>query len=169
MGGYAEQGWAEAGWSDEGWADQPGDPVGDSGGAIIVDETDTTSGPRYRRNGTDVVKHTFEWVSDADGNGTLVSGTAVSGQIERVVFIPSDVTAPTASYDVTLTDEDGIDVLSGQGVNLSETVASSVRPGTPLRDGTTVSVISTVVDGLLTLNVSNAGDSKAGRVVVYVR
>lgn len=123
----------------------------------------------YRQNGTDLVEHTFEWLSDASGNATLPSGLAVSGQIERVVFIPSSSAAPTALYDVTLTDEHGIDVLAGQGANLSATVKSSVKPGIPLKDGTTTSTVPTVVDGILTLNVSNAGDSKGGTVLVYVR
>lgn len=123
----------------------------------------------HRQNGSDVVKHTFDWVSAADGTATLPSGLAVSGKIERVVIVPSASAAPTTLYDATLTDANGIDVLAGQGANLSATVASSVCPGTPLKDGTTTSVTPTTVDGVLTLNISNAGDTKAGSVIVYVR
>lgn len=123
----------------------------------------------YRENGSDIVKHTFDWVSDASGDAEVVSGVAVSGAIARVVFIPSATAAPTANYDVTLTDSDGIDVLAGQGANLSDTVSSSVCPGIPLKDGTTTSVILTIVDSILTLTVANAGDTKAGKVIVYVR
>lgn len=123
----------------------------------------------YRQNGTDIVKHTFDWVSDGSGNATLASSVVVSGQMVRVVFVPSASAAPTANYDVTLTDADGIDVLAGQGANLSATLSANVCPGTPLKDGTTTSVLPLVVDSVLTLNVSNAGDSKAGRVAVYVR
>lgn len=111
----------------------------------------------YRVNGTDVVKHTFDWVSNVSGAATLPSTLAVSGQIQRVVIVPS------------ATDEDGLDVLAGQGANLSATVASSVCPGVPLKDGTTVGVVPVVVDSVLTLNITNAGDTKAGKVVVYVR
>jgi hypothetical protein len=123
----------------------------------------------YRQNGSDVVKHTFSWVSDASGNATVPSTVAVSGAIARVVFIPSAVVAPTDNYDVTLTDADGIDVLAGQGTDLDTAVASSVCPGIPLKDGTTTAVVVTIVDSILTLNVSGAGDAKAGKVVVYVR
>lgn len=123
----------------------------------------------YRRNGSDVVKHTFEWESDALGAAAVPSGLPVSGRIERVVFVPSAVTAPTAAYDVTLTDSDGIDVLAGEGANLSETTASHICPGLSITDGTTLGVTPIVVDGILTLNVTNAGNSKAGRVDVYVR
>lgn len=123
----------------------------------------------YRKNGADIVTHTFDWVSDASGDATLPSQVPVSGAIARVVFVPSASDAPSANYDVTLTDADGIDVLAGQGADLSETDASHVCPGVPLTDGTTTSVLLTVVDSILTLNVSNAGDTKAGKVVVYVR
>jgi hypothetical protein len=123
----------------------------------------------YRENGTDVVKHTFDWVSAADGSATLPSGLAVSGQIQRIVIDPSGSAAPSTLYDLTLTDEDGVDVLAGQGANLSETTTTSFCPGTPLKDGTTTSTYPTVVDGILTLNITNAGDTKAGKVVVYVR
>jgi len=123
----------------------------------------------YRANGSDIVKHTFDWVSAADGTATLASGQAVSGKIERVVIIPSGSAAPTTLYDLTLTDVESVDTLAGQGANLSATVTLNICPGTPLKDGTTTSVIPMVVDGVLTLNVTNAGNAKAGSVVVYVR
>lgn len=123
----------------------------------------------YRLHGSDVVKHTFEWTSNASGNATIPSMLPVSGAIARVAFVPDSVAAPTASYDVTLTDSDGIDVLAGQGANLSDTLASHVCPGVPLKDGTTIGALVVVVDSVLTLNVSNAGNTKSGKVVVYVR
>lgn len=123
----------------------------------------------YRQNGSDIVKHTFTWVSAADGSDTVPSGLPVSGKIERVVVVPSASAAPSNLYDLTLTDEDGIDVLAGQGANLSDTVANNFCPAIPLKDGTSTADYATTVDGILTLNVTNAGDAKAGKVVVYVR
>jgi hypothetical protein len=123
----------------------------------------------FKENGSDIVKHTFDWLSDGAGIATVLSGLPVTGKIQRVVFVPSASAVPTTLYDVTMTDENGIDVLAGHGANLSETTASSVCPGTALKDGTTVGVVQTVVDGILTLNVTNAGASKAGQVILYVR
>ena len=123
----------------------------------------------HRKFGADIVKHVFEWTSDGSGNATVVSEFAVSGAISRVVFIPSASAAPTLNYDVTLTDSDSIDVLSGQGANLSDTASYSVCPGIPLKDGTTTSTLLVIVNGILTLNVSNAGASKSGKVILYVR
>lgn len=123
----------------------------------------------YKKNGSDVVKQTFEWVSDGSGNASVVGGLLASGEIQRVVFVPSTTVAPTANYDITLTDAHGVDVLAGQGANLAASGNTHVCPGLPLKDGTTTSVVPIVVDSILTLNVSNAGASKAGSVIVYLR
>ena len=123
----------------------------------------------YRANDTDVVKHTFDWVSDGSGAASVASSVPVSGTILRVSFIPSATAVPTTLYDVVLNDADGFDVLAGQGANLSETTKTNVCPGVPLKDGATTSVTPMVVDSILTLVVSNAGASKAGKVIVYVR
>lgn len=123
----------------------------------------------YRQNGSDIVKHTFAWVSNASGAATVASTAVISGAIQRVVIIPSGTAAPTTLYDLTLTDSDSVDCLAGQGANMSATVTLNTCSGTPLKDGTTTSVIPMVVDSILTLNVTNAGDTKAGTVVVYVR
>lgn len=122
-----------------------------------------------RQNGSDVVKHTFAWTSASDGSATLASTLPVSGRIERVVFVPSTTAAPTALYDLTLTDENSIDVLAGQGANLAASGNTAVCPGVAIKDGTTTSTVPIVVDGILTLNVTNAGNAKSGSVIVYVR
>lgn len=123
---------------------------------------------RYRAADSDVVRLTLDWTSAADGTVTQAFPKAYSGYLERVVFNPG-ATAPTAAYDVTLTDEQGIDVLSGQGANLSETATTHVKPGIPFKDGTTTSVAPIVIDDTLTLNITSAGDSKTGTVVLYLR
>jgi len=117
-----------------------------------------------------VKKVTFDWLSDASGN---VSGTHtkhLSGEILRVVFIPdSGGTQPTDLYDVTLEDDSGMDVLAGQGANLSNASTTNVTPGVPFKDGATTSVSKMVVDDLLELKVSNAGNAKGGQVILYIR
>jgi len=120
----------------------------------------------YREHDTDIVVHRMSWTSDGSGDTTEVSPKAVSGQIERVVFLHGDA---DNLYDITLTDPDGIDVLAGLGGNLAVADDLNTSPGTPLLDGTTTSVRPMVVNGILTLTVSNAGASKSGEVVLYVR
>lgn len=108
------------------------------------------------------------WTSDSGGNATVAT-SAVTGTIRRVTFVPGTAgSQPTNAYDVTLTDEHGLDVLAGQGANLSNAANAHVAPGVPLKDGTTTSVVQPAVDGLLTLNVTNAGNAKSGTVVVYL-
>jgi hypothetical protein len=116
----------------------------------------------------DVVKYTWSWTSAADGTVSSASPYKISGEILRVVFNPG-ATAPTTLYDITLTDENSMDVLAGQGGNLSEVNTTNVCPGVPLKDGTTTSTRPIAVHDTLTLNVTNAGDSKQGTVDVYVR
>lgn len=110
------------------------------------------------------------WTCSAGG---AVSGTAtarkISGVILRVTTIPAD--GPTDNYDVTLEDEDGIDVLQGFGADRDTTNAETFTPlvsttlvGNPVAMGTPVAVNST-----LELIVANAGASKSGTVRVYYR
>lgn len=115
-----------------------------------------------------VQKVSFAWTSDLYGDA---AGTThkISGLILRVVFVPgAGDDQPSDVYDAVLQDEQDIDVLGGQGANLSNSAASAVSPGVPLKDGTTTSVAQPAVDDELTLTVSNAGDTKSGEVHVYV-
>lgn len=105
-------------------------------------------------------KITLAWTSDGSGN---VSGTstsfAYSGEIIRLVTVPDGVAAPTDDYDVTLLDEDGVDVLMGAGIdrdtaNTEQVLASS---------------LGCVANDKLQLVISGAGATKQGTVHVYVR
>ena len=112
----------------------------------------------------------WAWTSDASGNVTDATDIPVAGTLARVVFVPgTGGNAPTDLFDVTITDPAGIDVLSTQGANLSATVASEICPGIPLKDGTTTSTVPRLVNDVLTLNVSNAGNTKSGTVILYFR
>jgi hypothetical protein len=108
------------------------------------------------------------WTSSAGG---AVSGIPtlekIAGEMLRVVFIPgSGGVQPTDAYDVTLLDDDGLDVLAGKGANLSNSSASTICP--LVGDGTTT-VRPCAIDGNLTLVVANAGNAKQGTVKLYYR
>ena len=114
-------------------------------------------------------KITLDWLSDAAGAVSGTSTVKLNGTLLRVVFIPdSGGTQPSDLYDVVLNDDNGIDVLAGQGANLSNAAASDVVPGVPLKDGTTTSVSVVPLDDTLTLVVSNAGNAKGGNVLLYL-
>jgi len=130
-------------------------------GAITFTPPDTVGRP--------VRRYVFDWTSSAGGAVTdIVSPNRISGQIARITIKPDGTDVPTALYDATLLDDEGVDVMGGQGANLSATVTTSFVPGVPLNDGTTVSVSPIYIDDFLTLTIAAAGASKKGRVVVYM-
>jgi hypothetical protein len=67
------------------------------------------------------------WTSATDGSVSHTI-TGVNGEIYRVTTDPS-ATAPTDNYDITLTDEDGVDVLVGLGANRDTATTESISPG----------------------------------------
>ena len=114
-----------------------------------------------------VKKVILDWLSDASGDCTGDS-QSLSGQIHRVVFVPdSGGTQPTDLYDVVLNDVDGMDVLAGLGANLSNTTSTQVVP--VVTNGTAGNMAPMAVDGVLSLAVSNAGNAKGGKVILYMR
>jgi len=127
-------------------------------GTVVVTET--------RWSG--VKKIIFDWTSAApvaDGNADGVTVYPYEGVIQRLVFIPATGgDKPTAAYDVRVLDSDGIDVAAGNGADLSDTVALNCFP-----HSATKPIEHIIAHTKLTLEVRNAGNSKKGRVVVYIR
>jgi len=106
-------------------------------------------------------KITFSWTSNASGAASGATTNNYSGVIYRIVFEPgSSATQPTDLYDVTLTDDDGIDILDGAGGDLSNATTDQLQG---------LIGVSAVANSKLTLTISNAGDSKTGTVIVYLR
>jgi hypothetical protein len=115
-----------------------------------------------------VLRVAIAWTSDSSGNASATTDP-ISGTLCKVEFVPgTSGNAPTTAYDITLTDVGGVDVLAGQGANLTLS-PTSVVPGVPFTDGTTTSTAPCVVSDALALAVSNAGNTKSGQVILYVR
>jgi len=108
-----------------------------------------------------VRKFTLAWLSDASGDVNSVLTIPLSGVLERITFDPDGTDVPSANYDVVLNDVDGVDVLNGKGSNLSATVTTSVAPA--LTGG------NMAFDDALDLVVTNAGNAKRGKVILYIR
>jgi hypothetical protein len=110
-----------------------------------------------------IKKVKFEWTSvNGGGDAGKASKTTefpYTGEIIRLVTDPGTA-APTDNYTVTITDEDGYDVLMGAAVgnrdeaNTEQVLASS---------------LGCVANDKLTLNVSGAGNAKTGTVTVYIK
>lgn len=107
-----------------------------------------------------VKKVKFAWVSAAAGTASGTTTNAYSGEIIRLVTIPgTDTSAPTDNYDVVINDEDSTDVLMGAGANRDTASAEQVL----------ASSLGCVANDKLSLSVSNAGDTKAGIAIIYIR
>ena len=101
----------------------------------------------------------FEWVSAADGTATGTTTKTYVGEILRLITVPDGVAAPTALYDVAINDEDTTDVLVGAGADRSATVTEQVI----------ATSLGCVANDKLTLEITNAGDTKSGTVYLYIR
>lgn len=109
----------------------------------------------------DVQETKFVWVSDsATGEASGATTYTTVGVPMRFTTVPNGGgTAPTALYDLTLVDDDGNDILNGLGADRSATATESKLN----TDG-----LLFVASSVLTLNVSNAGNSKGGTAYLYV-
>lgn len=107
------------------------------------------------------------WTSSAAGAVQEILSPLLSGELLRVVFVPgAGGVQPTDLYDVTLLDEDGVDVLAGLGANRSNVTKQQLVPLTG--DGTTTNQ-RVVLDGTLDLRVAAAGNAKQGTLTLYYR
>ena len=104
-------------------------------------------------------KVTFVWTSSSGGAADGATTLPVDGAIEAVYQVPDGGgTQPTNAYDIVLTDSDSIDVLNGNGANLSNSANTLTATG-----------LLPVSSSILTLAVTNAGNAKGGKTIVYYR
>ena len=123
----------------------------------------------------------LDWLSD-DADGTVsidIASTYATAQravndalpqprkIEGCIFgletIPGEngdktTACPTALYDITLDDPYSYDLAGGSLANRSATVAEKAVPSQPIP-----------IDSEATLKISNAGNSKKGRIILYIK
>jgi hypothetical protein len=102
----------------------------------------------------------WAWTCSSAGAADDSTTAVYNGVLMRFVTVPGTSSdAPTAAYDVTIKDADGIDLLNGLGADRSATATEQKV----LSDGLCVMQSST-----LTLGVTNAGDVKKGTVYLYI-
>jgi hypothetical protein len=112
-----------------------------------------------------VEEHVWTWTAD-DATGAIASKASdavISGLILRGETNPG-TTAPTALYDVTLTDASTEDVFGGELADRSATVTESETPlvGSAYNEA--------FVNSILTFNGSNnSANSAVGTFTLYVR
>ena len=116
----------------------------------------------FRSHAGSLYELNFNWTSDASGDSVATSDWSINGYICKVITNPGP-TAPTADYDITLTNEDGVDVVHGVLADRHTTTSEEIIPVPG--DNATVYGCSIAI-GRITLNVSNAGNAKNGKVTV---
>ena len=119
--------------------------------------------------GGQVVSVVYEWTSDASGDATGRTTAILPGLLWACLTEPDTTDVPTDNYDITITQaftsvgggvvQLATDLVSGDLANRDDTAAEYVSfwPGNVYQAG-----------GFIEINVSNAGDTKAGRVELLI-
>lgn len=98
-------------------------------------------------------------VSAADGTATGTGSELHNGAVLRFVAVPdAGGTQPDDAFDVVLNDDDGYDILAGQGANISQTGATTV-----------VASMGAIANDKITFDASNMGSGKGATFYVYIR
>jgi len=97
------------------------------------------------------------WTSTAGGVASATSSKIYTGELLFVITDPG-ATAPTDDYDVVVNDDEGHDVLAGTGAN-RDTANTEYVTGS----------LGAVVNSTLGIRVTNAGDSKQGDLILFLR
>lgn len=102
------------------------------------------------------------WAFTSDGSGDASEVTVkIAGIVKRAVTIPDGVAPPTQNWDLSIEDEDGVDVLCGNGADRDAGGTGAVEQVFPCPG-------QVAINSSLTFKVANAGDTKKGTVRLYV-
>lgn len=122
-----------------------------------------------------VRKVIIDWTSDASTGAVTATTGKIVGRLLKVVTDPG-ATAPTDNYDIAITDEKGIDVLSGlAGTGGTDpSLANRDTANTELAYLVAENSLTDAVHGsqpyvcdALSVAVTNAGNSKQGQIIIY--
>ena len=110
----------------------------------------------------------IDWTSD-DATGAVTATTRkISGELLKAITNPS-ATAPTADYDIVITDAEGANVLANCHDDLADRHTSTTETVDFFLTGVANVGARPVVCDVLTVAITNAGNSKQGRIVLYYR
>lgn len=108
----------------------------------------------------------LEWTSNSAGAVTIQSDEIYNGQIDELITDPG-TPAPSANYDITVEDSNSIDVLNGIGANRHTSNTETIKHQ-QAATGSSSDMLS-VVDSKLTFKVTNAGDTKQGKIYLRIK
>ena len=105
----------------------------------------------------------FIWTSEGNGTYTESSTNPVDGYLVLVVTDPDGTSVPTDNYDITLTDDEGVDVMGGALANRDTANTEQALPKIATSYG------GRWVNGLITLNIESAGNATSGEVILTIQ
>ncbi len=121
------------------------------------------------------IKRIFcDWVSDASAGTASGTTRKINGWLIKGVTNPG-ATAPTDNYDIDITDEESADVLVNcvAAGRLHDRDTSNTEVAYFLVENVDASALASsahpVVCDALTVSITNAGNSKVGRLILYYR
>lgn len=123
----------------------------------------------YRRHGSIRIA-VVDWISASDGSATAT--VQLDGELLKFVTNPSGSAAPTDNYDITLVDEDSIDVAKGLLANRDTSNSEEIYPFVQVTlsgTGSDAAARPLFHGGPVTFTLANAGDTKSGQLKVYMR
>lgn len=123
----------------------------------------------YDRGPGPVKRIIADWTSAADGSATATTTVKASGRLVKGTTDPG-ATAPTDNYDITVKDDEGVDVLAACQTGLADRDTANseeqyflVKDAAPLAQS-----VHPVVCSPLTIVIANAGDSKQGQLILFL-
>lgn len=143
-----------------------------AGSSMTFTYDDGADGAGYRGS---IRKVIAEFLTD-DATGSVAGTTRkIVGELIKIVTDPGTA-APSANWDVVLTDEEGVDL----SVHLSDAAIAALiarhasnteETYLPLEDeaGTARIALWPVVCDKLTITVNNGGNAKNGQIILYYR
>ena len=133
-------------------------------GAVITEVAKNVGGSH-----TGMSTLTLTWTSDSEtGEVEAATSDEITAWLEGKWIMSAKTVpgtgddAPTAAYDITITDEDGFSIFS---TDLNDRSATATEEALPYVAGTKA---PRLITGALTISVSAAGDSKTGKIILTV-
>lgn len=112
-----------------------------------------------------------DWVSDSSTGAVTGTTKVVNGRLVKGITDPG-ATAPSDNYDITITDEEGVNVLTACTLSLENRHTSTTQEVYFLISdggGTALPLAAhPVVCGTLSIAVASAGNSKVGQLILYI-
>jgi len=128
-----------------------------------------TSSIVWNEESSDVLKATITWLSD-DASGAVthtfdqVDKERVRGYYLFFMLTNPGATAPTDNYDITLLDDDSVDMAGGA---LADRDTSNSEAVLPLLSGGVAG--DRIVNGGIAVTITSAGNAKVGVLKLWFR